>query len=1197
MIVRTTVENLTGITIYLGNMVELNGENLGKAHQELHIKVQELVENETKLEDINDNENSYIDKILKIRVASKLKNIYYILEVMKCGDSLCISHALMCEWIYDDAFSNIINPDYLHHDVFPLMSLKMKNKMLNKIAANVRNETRAAAFFTYCKSLRIEPVAQKFLYFTSDSFKSNLIENKYQLNNIDSNLKYLIGNSIDLAVLFISQIEFDTAKEDYLMQLAYLYTVDAEKYLNLFEKNIKTNRGKRFGGRMSKSILTNHKTRVLNLPSLYIHKLNKYMLVRHSTSEDAKKYIASLLPTDLEKFWKNDFYGAYSYIFNMIPKSEAFKFFKNSFKALYGDKPFEKTCEFYHFRYYELFCEEDKEKWALQQIEDSAELLGTNKDYIWFKFVNFDQALVAIKKYILVTADEDDRNEMAMVLIKSCKNQKDLQKLFEYYYERFVNESGHHKENFIDQVVENHNIFQFDEQCWTAFNKILYSLQVYTPGFFGKNKYRTFCIIYNIIHKNEMHTALTHFMDSEIMPLRWIQRHSKNLTKEQVDDIYQYLFDYYVKQFHATEGKKSKELKEKRIDSASRLLHLLENFNKKIDDIPEVILNFVEENIKNFKHMDLLKDKRVTEASLMRLLKKDKNLVITKLPEVMIDSNYDQIKLTTLLKKVKVYFPNDIAIEILKFFDEHIKKSKENDWNMRTAVYAVFILGNEVYKKQLLAKYSPTEPKIDHSKIDRNLLGIQEAICRFACYSFPPVPLNAIMPYITGDYVHFCLPMFNMYLSNLPLPLSIKFITAILEAPISIQKHGIRMAFKAFTTENLKLLITDVWRKTKNVSLRQVMYKALVTKIDQSNEITQDELFDTLNMFTSTLHTDDQDGVFSLITSKQIPDRFRGKLLETTWMSVKNLSHKKSKNILIKIRIVRKIEQYIKLVDRAFCKKEIVQLHIDNMLVKKQIQDSFTVYEDDLFKEMWSLTSMFLISCKDESDLNESLTLIDVVYKETFDQWSYVSKDNIYVVMRFCFDFINNIKEKSFEESQMDNVYIIPILEHITKLLEEFPLAHKIYVPFFKVKFYTNIRKIMEKTLTDAEHTSKFVVNSLVKLIEDLKTKDKLAESLLDTLSDIVSNILRDMALLLKQNADILIAYVCIDLLENSFFNILLSIATMPLDPYYSETDITLFRELQTRFIKKINNINNFDIQSYYFNKFVANDFRKRVES
>ncbi|XP_038218139.1 uncharacterized protein LOC119836758 [Zerene cesonia] len=1174
-------------------MIELTGESLGKRQQELNAKVKEAIQNKIQFNDIrNAEEQSDIDRLYKIDVASRYKNIDYILEVLKCGDSLYVSRALKCDWLYNDEYAHIINPNYLHDEIFPHMSLKMKSKGIKTVATHIRNQTRAVEFYEYFKILKLDALAFKFVLSTSEAFKMDTLkDNVHYVHNHPELLKYYIDNSLSLAKAYISELNSrNLRKDDALFRLSYLYNIDDNEYLDLLETNFDSNTCVSFGSRISKSIITKHKKRVLRAPLIYMKIIKRYMLLRHSTADDAKIYITALFPMKLEVFWQYSFYHDNKDLFNLIPKTEVFNFFKSTFMSKYGNEPFEMNVDFYHHKFYEMLTIEEREEWALKHIERGEELLGSNNDYIWYRFVSFDKAIKAIKQYILVTADESDRNKMSRILIDSCRNQKDLENLFNYYYERFVNEIGHHREQFIDKVIAKNNVFEFDAVCWEALNKILHSMEVYTPGFYGKDPYRLVCIVYNILHGKDMHEALTYCIDSGI-DFYHFSKFSKHLKKEQLESVFEYLYHYNISKFDSDSSTPA------RINIVHKLMSMLLFFQKDKDYLPVSITSFINNNIEEFRIHGLwnTKAEKLTDATLMRLLKKDNKLVISKFSEIQERMMQCNFRLTHLLRKLRIYFSNNIAKDFLNFFTKCIEKPTTSKYPssmyvVRTAVYGIFQLADEATKSEFLKKYVPEVGKINHSQINKDLLTIQEQICRYACYSRPPVPLENITQYIKGDYIHYCLPMISMYMVKLPLSMSIKLTEFLLNSPVSIQKHGIRLAFQVYSMDNLKTLISEIWQKTRNVSLRLVIYKALMKKIVKSQESVQYELMDSLLSITSRLIEDDQNELYDCMLNHEVPSMFKNDLYKTAYICVRDFSDKKIKNLEVKTRIVDRMIDVMP--DRGFCRIELIDNHVRYMLQENGIQKTHKYELTKLHDKLWRFTFKYIMTCNNPSELEESLAFLQTFLELLFKRWN-VDVDGKLVVIELFDYFIKQLKENSYLD--VNNDYIIKIFEKILQMVQEYYPSHVMYRTILDLKLFIMMRKIKGENPTGNKHIAKLAHESLLKFITDLRENNLLFPSFLGEICRIITNSLNTLATIMGIYYDILIAYVCYEIVSGADMDLIrLSIAMLPLDVSHDQEK--LFRELSFAFSEKLKTINNFEIQSLYYNKFILSDFKKRYE-
>ncbi|XP_038217903.1 uncharacterized protein LOC119836594 [Zerene cesonia] len=1117
-------------------MIALTGESLPKRQQELNAKVKEAIRNAISFNDIKDlEEKSDIDKLYKIDVALRNKNIDYIVEVLKCGDSLYVSRALKCDWLYNYEYAYIINPDCLQKEIFPHMSPKIKTKMIKTIAVHIKNETRAAAFYEYLRSLKINKLAFKFLLSTSEAFKLNALRNNLNyIGDFLEHLPHLIGNSLTLAKAYISELNSSYKKEFALIRLSYLFNIDNNQYLDLFENNSETKISEKFGGKISKSIMTKHKERVLRSPLLYVPKIKKYMLLRHSTTEDAKIYITAFFPKTLHEFWQYNFYNEFKYIFDLIPKTEVFIFFKSTFVSNFGNQPFEMDVRFYRHKYYNILSVEEREKWARQHIERGEELLGSNNDYIWY-IVNFDEALKGIKQYVLVATNHKDRDNMVSILIESSRNQRDLENLFDYYYKRFVNESDNSKDEFLSKIVEKKNVLEFDDACWKAFNKILHSVGVYIHGSFCNRTFKLVSLIYNIIHGKEIHSAILHYIDSYNVMYWDLEPMCKRLNKEESYRVYKFLLDYFCMKFEAVNNDNIDFIKQEKVKFATKLIDLLPFFNRTNVDLPLNVLSFIEANIQEFPsfrplHSHAERKEKLTEVILLRMLKKDKNLVSNKVSEIKESMNDNVLRLKRLMSKIRIYFSDDLANDFVNLFTDCIENNMcHNNYSKSmfissTAVFGMFQLAIEATKLNFLNKYAPKEGKIAHDEIDSNVLLIQEQICRFACYSRPPVPLESITQYIKGDYIHFCLPMLNMYLVGLPSSTSIKLTEFLLNNPVSIQKHGIRLAFHVYSTDHLKTLIPQIWQRTKNVSLRVVIYKGLVKKIANSLETSQDELIDILILITSRLIEDDQNELYDTMFTNDIPSRFKKSLLRTAWNSVQNFSSNKTRTLTIKERILSRIIDYSP--DRDFLRTQLIDQHVNYMLHENGIIQNHKSEMTQIHDQLWRITFKYIVTCSNQSELEESLTLLQIILELLFKRWNVVVGDK-FVIIEFFVYFIKQLKVSTYYLDS-NNEYVIAIFEQILKRVQDFFPAHAMFRTILDVKLYIMMRKIKAENPTGIEQVAKIAHKSLLLFIQDLRENNKLYPNLRGEICSVITASLRTLATMMSiKHDDILIAYVC----------------------------------------------------------------------
>ncbi|KAJ8708335.1 hypothetical protein PYW07_010460 [Mythimna separata] len=1180
-------------------MIILTGSNLGERQRELNEKVKEATAKSVEFDEIKDTvEESDVDKLFKIDLASKYLNVDYIIEVLKSGDSLFVSRALnKSTWIHGEAFSHIINVDNLHKNVIPFMSIKMKKKLLASIAVHVKNEIRAEEFYKYCMENQLKTIAMKFLNYTSENFKLEALKDKtvyHMIVQFESDyLKHFFGSSFTLAEAFIKAF-YEISRLKVFRGLSFLYTVSDVKYLDLLEKYVVVDAYQHtfLGLRISKSIMKQHKDRVLKNPSLYIRILSTGAVKKYVTAEDARIYAVAVLPDVVELFWNQNYMKKYKHFLDKITVGK-FQFVKQIFTDKYPEQDFETTPTFYHKQLYKLMTAEEKETWALKQIDSENEILGIGKDYLWYKFVSFKKAFEEIKKLVRITTDNSRRADMVLVLIESAKTQRDLEKLLKYYNERHANEAKFSKENFLDRILHNFNVFEFDEDCWTAFNKMFHNLEVYNiTDYNSKAEFRIIALIYCIINKKEVPKAIKKHFNSK-MQFYTLKTNTDKLTKEQQDMVFQYLLNFYMDEIKKFEDVPYEdEVKYGLRKYIHFTLDLLDQYDRTKEDCPELVNEFMKLDWSEFECHNLIRGKskkELTKDDLMRDLKKDAKLLVEQLPliKTKIDRSYTY-DISTVLKKLKTYFSDDIAKEYLKFFDSLLTEKQLGYSVDETAAHGIFQLGDEKFKVAFMAKYTPKESKINHREIGVKWLRIQQAICAHACYSRPPVPLKSILVYIKGDYVHSCLPMFNHYLAHLPLPACIEFVEALLDTPVSIQKHGIRLAFECFDPESLNTVVLRAWKKTKNVTLRLIMYKAVLTKISKVT-VGQDLLFGTLKTLTLLLNPDDDDDVFGILLSR-LPDHLMPEFIEVVWKLVctfppKPVNLSRTRNVVL--HICNKIDTI-----RQDFVQGIIEQFIGTVFIQEEEYDiKLNSDAAALVDAKWKLTATYIINIMDEDDIAKKLDLTKLILNKCLKNPG--ARERKRALLKTCFNFIHDLESKTFCQDVKHYENVNKIMQLVLETIEEDLPIEEIYMEVWEIRLGIVARTVIaesKRKYPEQDQINKQVIkeiannfaNGLGILINEFVEK----EMFFTTFSSDIQNKIISKTQTLKNIIDSstkftdMMTYVCLGLMEFEVTQIyLLVLNLLPASCRYE------YEEAFAAIVVKVDKMNNKEVRCNLFRK------------
>lgn len=1193
-------------------MLILTGNSLGERQKDLNEQVNKAAANKAFDKPKKEPGIDDAEIIFMIDLAARHKNIDFVLETIKSNDVVHISRTLnKCTWLSDDEFASSISVENLHNNVFPFVSIKMKKKLLCMLSINLKNEARCKVFYEYCMKEKLFKIAIKFLFKTSESFKKDVILQKSKafnmlLNDKEETLANFIGNSFTLAETFLENM--DAGRNDAVELLRYMYSISNEKYLSLLEKYKYAEhwrkRPNRFGSRLSKEIIKKHKDKVLKNPLLYINLLNKDKITKNSTISDVKVYAISLLPDEASLFWSENFYKKYQFILDVIPAPERFSFIKKIFTEKYPDEQFEMCKDFYNLEFYKTMTTVEKEDWALSHIATGEEILGSGKDYKWYEFVQFDKAFDAIKKYILITPLKEKRMKMINVLVHSAKTQKDLETLLNFFYNKHVNELSNDKMQFLDKLIENHNVFEFEETGWMALEKIFYSLDVYSSHSRYLSNYRTVALIYYIIKDKTVPIVLYELIDNDNITAYDIKRYSDKLSPENENKVFQYMHTFYITALRSLAC--DDDLNDKKVTKyITAYLDLLYQYSKTKYEIADNMNTLIKARWDQFEHHSLFNESGTvdfSEKTIKQYIKKDATLVIDKFPLIKryIQNRFGRTN--WLFKKLKIYFHHDIAKRYLQLLNDCLSADDVHYRMAEVAVYGIFKLADEPFKIQFIQKYVPTNPKIDHANISRNLLTIQQAICWYLCVSRPALPIACVNQFITGDYVHNCLPIFNYYSANLPISTCIKFVESIIDKPVSIQKHGLRLAFQCFSPENLKTLINNIWKRSKNVSLRKILYKSLYCKILDESDQTQLELFELLNTLTIDLHQDDDAELFNLFSHNDMPDHLKGLYLVSGWKAVKKLPER-SVNFEYMTKVVNSMGTHLNLMPE----NEVTAItgeHVFKMLDEKNILNTnLKKGLEKLLNAKWELTLRHLANVCNEKQFKKSMEVVKHVLKICFEMW-YEVNENKYVMREFCRFFVLGL-QRTYDCNEIDTYSNMNnIAEAILKDLQDNLPVHEIYTLVLEVRLSSISRDIVvtckQEFGTNPDNTidviivatKKYFAEAFVKMVQEYMNNGQYFASFY---AQIESGVNKQLTRIMEElnsfslNLDDMFVLMCVGLLKFDITEVyLLVLRFLPLN--YEGTFINEYDET----LNRVQLFKNTEVQCFMFEKFVNQDFMFR---
>ncbi|XP_030033012.2 uncharacterized protein LOC115449359 isoform X2 [Manduca sexta] len=302
--------------------------------------------------------------------------------------------------------------------------------------------------------------------------------------------------------------------------------------------------------------------------------------------------------------------------------------------------------------------------------------------------------------------------------------------------------------------------------------------------------------------------------------------------------------------------------------------------------------------------------------------------------------------------------------------------------------------------------------------------------------------------------------MFQSYAANLQPAVLKEFIKFSLNSPASIQKHSIRLAFECFSIHDLKIKLPSIWKKTKNVSLRLVIYKEIYQKIVNGSQ----ELYETLKAFTLAAREDDDDELFTEMIKTQLPGHLLGDYILCTWKVLNKLPDKKIM-ITRKTAVLRNMVDHLELIQEDAV-ESIVCEHITIMLKEGQMKVEEEIHMKEFFNAKWNLTARYLMYLPSQEVLKRKLEIVETLVKETIKSWES-EKVNKSIFRRFLLGFVQFLGSKICYHDSTYCSHGIALLKQIIKdLLEAVPL-----VEIYDTIWYLRLSIIVANTIVDGRRS------------------------------------------------------------------------------------------------------------------------------
>ncbi|XP_048000142.1 uncharacterized protein LOC125237193 [Leguminivora glycinivorella] len=472
--------------------------NLGDRHRNFNNLVHEAYLQNTPIPVQELCQESALERIFKIDLASKQKNVDYVTHNLKDDDMLYVSRALKSLWLLNPEHSNIINPSFLEYELFPQMTLPAVNKMRHWIQIHLKDTERCKEFYQFYKDRNFD-VAAKFLWQCSKQYILS------EFSDIIDKITPMLLKRLSEKAPQITKMYYDSLRHNekilkyylendskFFANVKYILKADADVFFYILENFFVHQKFSALNAVISKHIMKYHKNRFQAKPELYtVWFLDIKIVAKYLDPEEIKDLVLKLARAEYLNSWFE--YQKVEPLIKTLSTDERTTFKKlvfvdKAFGATVREWPYPiptppapaalKTTRLFddaHLTYFGLYYDEEnfsamsframlkKRKYTKWQCQKT--LLDQLFDK--YRFNNYKQTYNELKKQLRAESSPQNRQFMLLVLVsKTGGKTEDLVSLLDLLAQ-YKNEPVHIRAGIVRSLVKRAFVWRLPSEHWT----------------------------------------------------------------------------------------------------------------------------------------------------------------------------------------------------------------------------------------------------------------------------------------------------------------------------------------------------------------------------------------------------------------------------------------------------------------------------------------------------------------------------------------------------------------------------------------------------------------------------------------------------------------------------------------------------------------------------------------------------------
>ncbi|XP_075987791.1 uncharacterized protein LOC142984227 [Anticarsia gemmatalis] len=475
-------------------------DTLGQRHRHLNSLVEQAASDQASCNDIEAlPEQTALDRLFKIDLANKLKNVHYILKNVKDDDMLYVSRALKSKWLLEHY--DVIDPKYLEETLFPNMITPAISKMKNWLYIHLSDPRRCQQFYQYYKETQFD-FAVKFLSHCDYKFVLN------EFPNIMSKIsphcfKVLAEKYPKLVKIYFDALASDDVlvkrylqeEQNFYKSIRCILKTEPDVFLDITEKYHTLGSGKRLSPSATDYIMRFHKSRFMSKAELYCAYLLHIPTVAKLLSvEECQEIVMKLARAQYLSWWFT--YKDVEPLVKRVSRDERAAFKKRVFVEkdvgeyiaewpyLLPASPVAKDAvieeshvfddqEHFPLKQYKIFPKRIVKKkkgprCEIYSVQNNYDEMKSELDNLFdeFRFVGFAASLHELSARVGAASSADRRRDMLLVLVSKSGGHADSVRALLQLALRLRNEPVHERAAVVRSLARRAAAWRLPQDVW-----------------------------------------------------------------------------------------------------------------------------------------------------------------------------------------------------------------------------------------------------------------------------------------------------------------------------------------------------------------------------------------------------------------------------------------------------------------------------------------------------------------------------------------------------------------------------------------------------------------------------------------------------------------------------------------------------------------------------------------------------------